>query len=137
MLYFTLVNSKLEYASPVWNNIIATDANKLVRVQRKFVVLCCTRFFPHTPYNYACALELLKLYIYKFEGFALMRLFIHVFSRYKFCTSLIENISLKVPSCSIRSFTKFAIKVKVKVKFTLEQVTKTQRGIRGIALLFL
>jgi hypothetical protein len=28
-------------------------------------------------------------------------------------------------------------KVKVKVKFTLEQATKTQRGIRGITLLFL
>jgi hypothetical protein len=29
------------------------------------------------------------------------------------------------------------IKVKVKVKFTLEQVTKAQRGSRGIVLLFL
>ena len=29
------------------------------------------------------------------------------------------------------------VKVKVKVKFTLEQDTKAQRGIRGIALLFL
>ena len=27
--------------------------------------------------------------------------------------------------------------IKVKEKFTLEQATKTQRGIRGIALLFL
>jgi len=29
------------------------------------------------------------------------------------------------------------LKVKVKVKFTLEQPTKAQRGSRGIALLFL
>jgi len=29
------------------------------------------------------------------------------------------------------------VKVKVKVKFTLEQATKAQRGSRGIALLFL
>jgi hypothetical protein len=29
------------------------------------------------------------------------------------------------------------IKVKVKVKFTLEQATKAQRGNRGIALLFI
>jgi hypothetical protein len=28
-------------------------------------------------------------------------------------------------------------KVKVKVKFTIEQATKTQKGSRGIALLFL
>ena len=37
-------------------------------------------------------------------------------------------------SCIVRSF---ALKVKVKVKFALEQVTKAQRGSRGIALLFL
>jgi hypothetical protein len=29
------------------------------------------------------------------------------------------------------------VKVKVKVKFSLQQATKTQRGSRGIALLFL
>jgi hypothetical protein len=29
------------------------------------------------------------------------------------------------------------VKVKVKVKFTIEQATKAQRGSRGIALLFL
>jgi hypothetical protein len=29
------------------------------------------------------------------------------------------------------------VKVKVKIKFTLERVTKAQRGSRGIALLFL
>jgi hypothetical protein len=29
------------------------------------------------------------------------------------------------------------VKLKVKVKFTLQQVTKAQRGSRGIALLFL
>jgi hypothetical protein len=32
---------------------------------------------------------------------------------------------------------KFYVKVKVKVKFTLEQDTKAQRGSRGTALLFL
>jgi hypothetical protein len=32
--------------------------------------------------------------------------------------------------------TYYAIKVKVKVKFSLEQATKAQRGSRGIALLF-
>jgi len=31
----------------------------------------------------------------------------------------------------------FGMRVKVKVKFALEQATKAQRGSRGIALLFL
>jgi hypothetical protein len=35
------------------------------------------------------------------------------------------------------SFSLFGGKVKVKVKFTLEQPTKVQRGRRGIVLLFL
>jgi len=33
--------------------------------------------------------------------------------------------------------TGFTVKGKVKVKFTLEQASKTQRGSRGIAILFL
>jgi hypothetical protein len=32
---------------------------------------------------------------------------------------------------------KVTVKVKVRVNFTLEQATKTQRGIGGVALLFL
>jgi len=62
MLCFTIVRSKLECVSPVWNNITATDANKLGRIQRKFAALYFNRFFPHIPYYYACALELLKLH---------------------------------------------------------------------------
>jgi hypothetical protein len=37
----------------------------------------------------------------------------------------------------ISLFFPFQVKVKVKVKFTLEQATKAQRGRRGTALLFI
>jgi hypothetical protein len=40
------------------------------------------------------------------------------------------------PSVRVEQLMKFDICVKVKVKFTLEQATKAQRGSRGIALLF-
>jgi hypothetical protein len=60
MLYFTLIRSKLKYASVVWNYITTTDANKLKRIQQKFAALCHNRFLPHDHYSFAKALDYLK-----------------------------------------------------------------------------
>jgi hypothetical protein len=39
LLYFSLVKSKLQYASDFWNSIMSSDANKLERNQEKITAL--------------------------------------------------------------------------------------------------
>jgi hypothetical protein len=45
ILYSILVRSKFDYASVVWIYITSTDSIKLERIQRKFAIVCYTRFF--------------------------------------------------------------------------------------------
>jgi hypothetical protein len=60
--YFTLVKYKLEYALPACN-IMTTNASKLECVKWKSAALSLSQyFFPHIPYSYAVALELLQLH---------------------------------------------------------------------------
>jgi hypothetical protein len=40
VLYSSLFQSKLEYASISWSSITSTDSAKLGRIQRKFAALC-------------------------------------------------------------------------------------------------
>jgi len=68
MLYYALVRPKSVYTSPVWNNIMTTDANKLQNIQRKFAAPCFSRFFILVPYTSIHGLQFLKLYTSQLEG---------------------------------------------------------------------
>jgi hypothetical protein len=105
VLYFTLVSSKLEYASVVWNFITSTYANKLERIQQKFASVCFYRFLPRVPYIYTDALGKLNLQNLRKRRQDLDALsFVQVYRVFKSCASLLENISLRVPTSSLRDF---------------------------------
>jgi hypothetical protein len=57
----------------------------------------------------------------------------------KTCTVIFNKLKKMVHlvGFTIEKCTIYLIKVKVKVKFTLEQATRAQKGRRGIALLYL
>jgi hypothetical protein len=105
MLYFTIVRSKLEYASVVWDSLTTTDANKLESTQQKFAALCYYRFLPHVHYSYATALEYLKLHTLRKRRYHLNTLFlIQVYRGLKYCPSLMEAVGLRVPTRYLRDF---------------------------------
>jgi hypothetical protein len=108
MLYFTFIRSTLEYTSVIWNYIMTTDANKLERIQQKFAALCYNRFLPHVHYSYAEALKYLKLHTLHKRRYHLDALFlIQVYCGLKYCPSLLEAVSLRVPTRYLRDFSMF------------------------------
>jgi hypothetical protein len=109
MLYFALARSKLEYASVAWNSVTITDSNKLERVQRKFAALCHKRFFQDVEYHYDNILERLNLGTLHIRRRHFNALFlINAFSGTKHCPSVLETVSIRVPTRNIRNFTMFS-----------------------------
>jgi hypothetical protein len=109
-LYITLVRSRLEYPSIVWNSITSTDANKLEHIQQRFAALCFNRFFAQIHYSYSLALEKLKLHNLRMGRHHLDALFLtQVYRGSKFCLSVLEIAGLRVPSGYIRDFPLFNV----------------------------
>jgi hypothetical protein len=110
ILYFALVRSKVEYASVVWNSITSTDANKLERIQQKFMALCFKRFFPQADYCYGFALEQLKLHTLQKRRYHLDALFLtQVYRGSILCPSALEIVGLRVLVRCIPDFPMFSV----------------------------
>jgi hypothetical protein len=111
VLYISLVRSKLEYVSIAWNNLITTDSSKLKSIYKKFAHLCYRRFYQFDfPRNYDKIFERLGLRRLHSRRRHLDVLFlINVFNNTIDCQSVLDTVSLRVPSKLIRDFSVFSV----------------------------
>jgi hypothetical protein len=66
------------------------------------------RFYPQVAYNYTVALDKLGLHSLRKRRYYLDAfLFVQVYRGLKSCTSLSENVSLRVPPSNLRGFSLF------------------------------
>jgi hypothetical protein len=110
MLYFTLVTSRLEYASVVWSILTSADDNKLERNLRKCLALCYNSSFPQIHYRYVNDLHHINFHTLWTKRRNLDALFlVNVYNGFKFCPSLLETVGIHVSVWNFKDFRVFTI----------------------------
>jgi hypothetical protein len=80
-----------------------------------FAALCYNRFLPHVHYSCAKALEYLKLHTLHKRIYHLDALFlIQVYRGFKYCSTLLEAVGLRVPIRFLRYFSMFNFSPSIK-----------------------
>jgi hypothetical protein len=133
-LYSTLVRSRIEYASVVWNSITVTDSAKLERIQRKFAALCCTRFFNGVcDCKYEDILVRLNFSTLHLRRRHLDALFLINLSKGKMsCSSVFDTVSLRIPTRSVRDYSTFTLHRNFKVSPAARCVSAANAVCRSI-----
>jgi hypothetical protein len=93
VLYFTLIRSRLEYASVVWNSVTSTDASKLEHIQQKFASVCFYRFSLMFPIviQLRCVREITSTFSMYAET-SPRYTFFQAYRGLKSCISFLENV---------------------------------------------
>jgi hypothetical protein len=99
----------MKYVLAVWNSITSTVAKKFELIQQQFASVCFYHLFPHVPYSYTFALEKLNLHSLSKRRHHLDETFFMVYRDLKSSTSLLENVSLRVPTCNVRNFVTISV----------------------------
>jgi hypothetical protein len=97
----------------------------IIILQEKFASVCFCRYFPHSSYSYTSALENLRLHSLSLRRHLLdVLFFIQVYRGLKSCSSLLDNASLRVPTCHVRDFSTVSVRPSSRCALAANVVSK-------------